>query len=95
VFVMDLLRPESPAAACEMVARYAADEPAVLRHDFHRSLLAAYRVDEVRAQLARVRLSGLAIEVVSDRHWIVHGAAPPAAGRDAAAARCARGREVE
>jgi 2-polyprenyl-3-methyl-5-hydroxy-6-metoxy-1,4-benzoquinol methylase len=94
VFVMDLLRPESPAAAREMVARYAADEPRVLQHDFHRSLLAAYRVDEVRAQLARVRLSGLAVEVVSDRHWIVHGAAPPTAGRSDAVAPCARRREV-
>ena len=73
LFVMDLLRPPSIAAARALVARHAADEPPVLQHDLYRSLLASYRVEEVEAQLAAVRLHGMAIEVVSDRHWIAHG----------------------
>jgi len=75
VLVMDLLRPESPAAAEELVAQYAADAPPVLRQDFHNSLLAAYRPDEVEAQLARAGLEWLEVRVVSDRHWQVSGSA--------------------
>ncbi len=73
VFVMDLLRPESVARARELVDRYAASEPEVLRDDFYHSLRAAYRIDEVRAQLARAGLGHLELEVVSDRHFIVWG----------------------
>jgi len=36
-------------------------------------LLAAYRPDEVRQQLARAGLEDLTVEVVSDRHMIVWG----------------------
>jgi cyclopropane fatty-acyl-phospholipid synthase-like methyltransferase len=75
VLVMDLLRPDSPAAAEALVAQYAADAPPVLRQDFHNSLLAAYRPDEVAAQLARAGLEGLEVQVVSDRHWQVSGIA--------------------
>jgi len=73
VFVMDLLRPPSVADARDFVARYAAGEPPVLQRDFHRSLLAAYRPDEVREQLERAALTHLELEVVSDRHFIVWG----------------------
>ncbi len=73
IFVMDLARPGSPAAGRDLVARYAAGEPEVLRRDFHASLLAAYRVDEISAQLAGVGLGHLTVEMVSDRHWIAHG----------------------
>jgi len=73
VFVMDLMRPESEAEVERLVELYVADEPALLRHDFHRSLLAAYRVDEVRAQLDAAGLSGLKVEAVSDRHLIIAG----------------------
>jgi SAM-dependent methyltransferase len=72
VFVMDLLRPPSVAAAEALVERYAASEPEVLRRDFLASLLAAYRPDEVREQLARARLA-LACDAVGDRHWIAWG----------------------
>jgi len=72
--VMDLLRPTSPAAALALVEAHASAAPAVLRHDFHRSLLAAYRLDEVEAQLRDAGLRSLRVEVVSDRHWIAWGA---------------------
>lgn len=73
VLVMDLLRPVSPEAAQEIVNRYAANEPAVLRRDFYRSLLAAFTEDEVAAQLAEMNLSRLLIDVPDDRHWVVGG----------------------
>src|SRR5262245_964066 len=66
VFVMDLSRPASRAQAQDLVDRYAADEPEVLRRDFLRSLCAAYRLEEVREQLARAGLAALATELVSD-----------------------------
>lgn len=73
VFVMDLLRPPSRAAAEALVLRHAGDEPEILRGDFFNSLLAAYRPDEVRAQLERAGLARLDLELVSDRHFIVWG----------------------
>jgi trans-aconitate methyltransferase len=75
IFVMDLMRPDSRATAEAMVAQYAAGEPEVLRHDFFHSLLAAYTVDEVRAQLRAAGLD-LAVSAVSDRHLIVSGYLP-------------------
>lgn len=77
LFVMDLLRPDTPAAAAATVDAYAADEPEVLRRDFHHSLLAAYRPDEVAAQLAAAGLDHLRIEQVSDRHLMVWGPITP------------------
>jgi cyclopropane fatty-acyl-phospholipid synthase-like methyltransferase len=73
VLVMDLLRPESPDEAQAIVDRYAADESAILRRDFYNSLLAAFTEDEVAAQLARMNLTRLLIDVPDDRHWVVGG----------------------
>ncbi len=73
VLVMDLLRPATEQRARELVTRYAGDEPEILRRDFFHSLLAAYRPEEVWGQLEAARLSHLRIQVVSDRHFIVHG----------------------
>lgn len=70
VFVMDLLRPDTPGEVQRLVDEYAAGEPDVLRRDFHNSLLAAYRPDEVREQLLSAGLRDLEVEVVSDRHWL-------------------------
>lgn len=75
MFVMDLLRPGSRAQAQALVDQYAAGEPEILRRDFHNSLLAAFTVEEIRAQLARAGLP-FAVDVVSDRHVAVHGWAP-------------------
>lgn len=73
IFVMDLLRPASRAAAQALVDNYAADEPPILRHDFFHSLLAAYRLEEVIAQLRGAGLGHLQVGQVSDRHILVHG----------------------
>jgi SAM-dependent methyltransferase len=73
VVVMDLVRPASARAARAIVDRYAAGEPDLLREDFYRSLRAAFTPAEVRRQLARAGLSGLAVEAVSDRHMLVSG----------------------
>lgn len=76
VFVMDLRRPQSREQAAELVALYAAGEPEVLRTDFHNSLLAAYRVDEIEAQLRTAGIDWLRVEAVGDRHLIAHGRRP-------------------
>ncbi len=80
VFIMDLLRPDSPVAAEQMVELYAADEPEILKKDFFNSLLAAYLPSEVEAQLHQLGLT-LKIEVVSDRHFIAFGRLPAAVSR--------------
>jgi ubiquinone/menaquinone biosynthesis C-methylase UbiE len=73
VFVMDLLRPDDPQRAQALVDCYAGGEPEMLRRDFHASLLAAYRIEEVRDQLDETGLGYFTVRVVSDRHWTVHG----------------------
>jgi len=73
VFVMDLLRPPSRDAAAALVDLHAGDAPEVLRRDFLNSLLAAFRPEEVRSQLAAAGLSGMRVEVASDRHLIAYG----------------------
>ena len=56
-----------------IVDQYAQGAPEILRRDFYNSLLAAFTEDEIGAQLARMNLSRLLIDVVDDRHWIVGG----------------------
>ena len=73
VFVMDLLRPPSRARAEELVTAYSEGEPEVLQRDFFLSLCAAYRPDEIQAQLEAAALPHLTTEVISDRHWVVYG----------------------
>jgi cyclopropane fatty-acyl-phospholipid synthase-like methyltransferase len=73
VFVMDLLRPPSREAAVALVNLHAGDAPEVLRRDFFNSLLAAFRPEEVRLQLAAAGLSGMRVEIASDRHLIAYG----------------------
>jgi trans-aconitate methyltransferase len=73
VLVMDLLRPQSCIESEKIVETYAGKETDVLREDFLKSLLAAYRQVEIMEQLAAVNMGSLQTEVVSDRHLIVFG----------------------
>jgi hypothetical protein len=71
---MDLMRPLNEQVARELVEQYAGGEPQILKRDFYLSLCAAYRPDEVRAQLLAAGLAQqLQTEIVSDRHLIVWG----------------------
>ena len=79
VFVADLYRPATPQDALRMVEAYTAGEPAVLRVDFHNSLLAAFDDRELRAQLGAAGLGHLTVEYPDDRHVYLFGPAPPTA----------------
>lgn len=73
VMTMDLARPATERDAAAIVEKYSGDEPDVLRRDFYNSLLAAFRIEEVRAQLAGTALETLQVTAVSDRHLAVIG----------------------
>jgi ubiquinone/menaquinone biosynthesis C-methylase UbiE len=75
VYVMDLVRPDSPDAARRIVDAAAANEPPILREDFYNSLRAAFTVAEVRGQLADAGLD-LQVAQVSERHMRVTGLLP-------------------
>lgn len=81
VVVRDLRRPESRAALDRLVARHAADAPDILRRDYHASLLAAFRVEEVEQQLREAGLEGWSVRPIEDRYLEVCGrfTASPAA----------------
>ena len=73
IFVCDLFRPESREEAMQIVNKYSANEPEVMKKDFYNSLLAAFKPDEIEQQLSSACLSELSVKVVSDRHVIVYG----------------------
>ena len=73
VLVMDLKRPHNVSAARAFVEEYSGNEPELLRQDFFRSLLAAYREQELREQLVEVGLGHLNVEQISDLHLAVYG----------------------
>ncbi len=73
IFVIDLFRPASRKEAKRLVDAYARREPDILKRDFYNSLLAAFRPEEVRAQLREAGLMSLTVGPVSDRHMIIYG----------------------
>jgi ubiquinone/menaquinone biosynthesis C-methylase UbiE len=75
VHVMDLVRPESEAAAQAMVREGAGNEPPVLQRDFYNSLLAAFTLDEVRDQLRAAGLE-LRVALAGVRHMLITGTLP-------------------
>jgi len=75
IYVMDLMRPESPQAARHVVETVARDELPILKADFYASLCAAFTPEEVRAQVKHSRLP-LTVSQVSDRHMVIKGALP-------------------
>jgi SAM-dependent methyltransferase len=76
VMIVDLVRPGSRESASGIVERYSGNEPDVLKRDFFNSLLAAFTVEEVRAQLSAAGLTTLEAQLVSDRHLLVGGRLP-------------------
>jgi ubiquinone/menaquinone biosynthesis C-methylase UbiE len=72
IYVMDLVRPDSPLEAREIVERVAGDEHPLLKADFYHSLCAAFTPAEVRAQLEVAALP-LTVRQVSDRHMTIEG----------------------
>jgi ubiquinone/menaquinone biosynthesis C-methylase UbiE len=75
VYVMDLIRPDSPLAAKEIVERVAAHEPPVLKQDFYNSLCAAFTPEEVRNQLRSAELP-LSVVQATERHMLIKGILP-------------------
>ena len=73
LFFRDLARPDSAAAARAIVDAYAGGESALLQQEYYRSLLSAYTVEEVRAQLARAGLHAVTVAMATDRHLDVFG----------------------
>ncbi len=85
IYIKDLRRPASAAAADALTERHAAGAAAVLRRDFRASLAAAFTAAEVEAQLARAaQLWGTAgthgttwpaftVAEVADRYLEIHG----------------------
>jgi len=72
IYVMDLLRPPSEEAARAMVAEGAGSEHPILQHDFYHSLLAAFTMDEARAQVAAAGLD-LTVRPIGVRHMLIAG----------------------
>jgi ubiquinone/menaquinone biosynthesis C-methylase UbiE len=75
IIIMDLLRPAGIKDVQTMVNNYAANEPEILQRDFYHSLLAAFSMAEIKAQLAQADLK-LHIEKISDRHVFITGVIP-------------------
>jgi ubiquinone/menaquinone biosynthesis C-methylase UbiE len=75
VYIMDLMRPDSPSLAREIVERVAAREHPILKEDFYNSLCAAFTLSEIRGQLDSAGLP-LAVEQVTERHMRIKGLLP-------------------
>jgi ubiquinone/menaquinone biosynthesis C-methylase UbiE len=75
IYVMDLMRPESPRAAHDIVESVAPDALPILKADFYASLCAAFTLEEAKAQLKQSRLP-LEVTRVSDRHMVIKGTLP-------------------
>ncbi len=73
VFVVDLLRPQRLTDTDRLVELHGSDLTSDVRRDFRASLLAAYRPEEIRDQLAASGLAHLHVQAVSDRHVMVSG----------------------
>jgi SAM-dependent methyltransferase len=72
VFVMDLIRPDSPAQARAIVERVSGNESRILQEDFYNSLCAAFTLAEVREQIRSAGLP-LAVEQATERHMQIKG----------------------
>ncbi|MEI7952577.1 MAG: SAM-dependent methyltransferase, partial [Synechococcaceae cyanobacterium ELA182] len=73
VVVRDLRRPPDPQTLAALVERHAAAAHPLLRRDFANSLAAAFRPEEVEAQLLAARLTRLSVSPQEDRYLEVSG----------------------
>jgi trans-aconitate 2-methyltransferase len=73
LFLRDLRRPDSLETARDLVRRHAGTESALLGEEFFRSLLSAFTVDEVAAQLNAAGLSRCGVKAFDDRYLDVVG----------------------
>jgi ubiquinone/menaquinone biosynthesis C-methylase UbiE len=73
IFLRDLARPASPQQARQIVRQHAGAQSPLLQQEYLRSLLAAYTVPEVIAQLANAHLPGMDVRMITDRHLDVWG----------------------
>jgi len=73
VFVMDLIRPDTPEIARAIVTTVAGNEDAILQQDFFNSLCAAFTIEEVTRQLYAAGLGALEVTRSGDRHLLVQG----------------------
>jgi len=73
VVVRDLRRPPDPQTLAALVERHAATAHPLLRRDFANSLAAAFRPEEVEAQLLAAGLTRLSVSPQEDRYLEVSG----------------------
>jgi len=73
VYVMDLIRPDTPEIARGIVHAVASREDDILQQDFFNSLCAAFTIDEVTSQLQAAGLERLNLTRSGDRHLLVSG----------------------
>ncbi len=73
IMVRDLHRPASELEAEEIVHMHASGESKLLQHEFYRSLLAAFTMEEIEAQVRDAAMDFLRVEHVGDRHIDVYG----------------------
>jgi ubiquinone/menaquinone biosynthesis C-methylase UbiE len=73
VLFRDLTRPDSGSQREALVREYASGESALLQEEFRRSLDAAFRPEEVEAQLREAGLHGVQVRRITDRHLDVFG----------------------
>jgi len=73
VVVRDLRRPRDQESLEALVVRHAAGAPAVLQRDYALSLRAAFRADEVAAQLLAAGLQELTVRELGNRYLEVVG----------------------
>ena len=73
IFISDLQRTESVAAAEKLVQERAGNEHPILQKDFAASLCAAFTPEEVREQLKNNGLNTLEVEAVNDVYMLIYG----------------------
>jgi ubiquinone/menaquinone biosynthesis C-methylase UbiE len=73
VVVRDLVRPDSPEAAWDLVRRVSPHDSPRQQQLFFDSLCAALTLSEVRAALDEAGLGALSLTMVSERHWSAEG----------------------